>query len=368
MDNKTKVKVAVVIGIVILAVIFIIMVVFVKGNRTPVNKNIPRKGEKGYQDPTQKEDDTGEEEPEPTGEPVTLEDVMSLGIKDGNLVEIHSDLSSTIVRKMESGYTEFCYGDNCVYTLVDNEDGTYSVIETDLSNSAYPDKTIMTTDAYGHISNIEYYAGKIYFVSEKRQLIEYSISESFSKAFTNENEVSSFVINRTNNSMILSYRPEGQNAGIYILDFTSNSFTPIVTLNDLAGRLILNGKTLVIDIKEFQKLYVYDLEQNTVLEVGADNVLASVENHITFYNDLLLYTDGSAIDIRDASGNAYQIGWYVLNDGTIADISMLSSSQLQIARYDANGSKKITRSLVINLSDATMTELDSVYTGVIRMK
>ena len=33
MDNKTKVKVAVVIGIIVLAVIFIFMVVFVKGNR-----------------------------------------------------------------------------------------------------------------------------------------------------------------------------------------------------------------------------------------------------------------------------------------------------------------------------------------------
>ena len=43
MDNKTKVKVAVVIGIIVLAVIFIFMVVFVKGNRNSKKNDIPTK-------------------------------------------------------------------------------------------------------------------------------------------------------------------------------------------------------------------------------------------------------------------------------------------------------------------------------------
>ena len=360
MDNKTKVKVAVVIGIVILAIIFIFMVVFVKGNRTPVNKNIPRKGDAGYVDPTQTDDNPNEDEP-PTGEPISLDNVRSIGVKVGNLVTIDNDLNSTDVKKLESGYVEYCYGNNNVYTVINNEDGTYSVIEINLANSEYPEKTIITTSEYGSIKNIEYYAEKLYFVSEKGQLVEYSIPESFFKALTNENEVSSFVINKENNSIILSYKPNGQSAGIYMLDFTSNNFTEIVSLNDFAGKLLLNGKTLIIDVKEFNKLFVYDTEQKTVTEIGADNHLSLAENHVTFYNDLLLYTNGTTIDIKDASGNTYQNGWYTLDDRTIASISMLSSSKLQIART-AGGS------IVVDLINGSTEEMPTVYTDVIRIK
>lgn len=360
MDNKTKVKVAVVIGIVILAIIFIFMVVFVKGNRTPVNKNIPRKSDANYVDPTQ--NDPTEDEQEPVGEPISLDNVESLGIKNGNLVKIGSDLNSNIVKKLKSGFTEYCYGNNNVFTVINNEDGTYSVIEIDLSNSEYPEKTIITTSEYGSITNIEYFAEKLYFVSEKGQLIEYSIPESFFKALTKENEVKSFVLNKNNNSIILSYKPNGQDSGIYVLDFTSNSFTKIISLNDFAGKLLLNGKTLVIDVKEFNKLYAYDIENNTVVEIGNDNYLALAENHVAFYNDLLLYTNGTAIDIRDSSGNVYQNGWYTLDERTIASISMLSSSKLQVAKVGGG-------SIIVDLINGTTEEMpDNSYTNVIRIK
>ena len=124
----------------------------------------------------------------------------------------------------------------------------------------------------------------------------------------------------------------------------------------------MNGKTLVIDVKEFNKLYAYDIENNTVVEIGNDNYLALAENHVAFYNDLLLYTNGTAIDIRDSSGNVYQNGWYTLDERTIASISMLSSSKLQVARTSGG-------SIIVDLINGTTEEIpDNSYTNVIRIK
>lgn len=370
MDNKTKVKVAVVIGIVVLAVIFIFMVIFVKGNKTPVNKNIPTKGQEGYVDPT-KTSSSNKEEKESPGEAITLDDVISLGIENGNLVKINKDLSSEVVKKLESGHVEYCYGDSKVYSAIDNEDGSYSIIEIDLLKSNYPEKTILTSSNYETINNLSYYAGKLYFISGKDSLIEYSISENYSKALTNEGEASSFVIDKENNIMYVSYKPNGQNPGIYILDFTTNSFTQIISLGELAGELILSGKTLVIDVKEFSMLYVYHIEQNTVVAIGSDNYLPEVNNLIAFYDNVLLYTDGATINIKDENGNSYQDNWYTLNDRTIADISMIDKTKLQIARYDVNGasSGNVSRSIIIDLSNGATTEMpDTAYTDLIRIK
>ena len=369
MDNKTKVKVAVVIGIVALAVIFIFMVIFVKGNKTPVNKNIPRKGDAGFVDPTQNTTNTTTKKEEETvpGSNVTLDDVVCLGIKNGNLVKINSDLTSVDVKKLESGFKDYCYGDKNVYTVIDNEDGTYSVIEIDLTKSNYPEKNIITTGEYGAINNIEYYGGKLYFVSQIGQLIEYSISENYFRALTAAGEVSSFVINKKDNNIIVSYMPGGVNSGIYTFDFTQNNFTQFIALDELAGDLILNGNSLIIDVKGFNSLYLYDMESGSVVAIGADNYLNKAENHIAFYDNVLLYTNGSAIDLKKSSGEDYQENWYVLNDGTIADISMIDSSKMQIARYDAE--RKVTRSIIIDLSNGETTEKpDVVYTDIIKIK
>ena len=273
---------------------------------------------------------------------------------------------------MESGYTEFCYGESKIYTVVNNEDGTYSVIESDLTRSNYPEKTIMTTGDYGAITNIAYYSGKIYFVSQIGQLIEHSISENYSRALTNANEVSNFTIDETNNRMLVSYEQNGQNPGVYIFDFTQNTFAQIIALTQLPGQLILNGNSLIIDVKELSSLYIYDMETNSVISVGPESsTLKQIANQVAFYDNVLLYTNGSTIDIKKASGETYQDGWYTLNDGSIADISMLDSSRMQVARYDASGaaSGKITRSIIIDLSNGTTTEMkESVYTDVIKLK
>ncbi|MBR2289796.1 MAG: hypothetical protein IJ867_04175 [Clostridia bacterium] len=383
MDNKTKVKVAVVIGIVVLAVIFIFMVVFVKGNRTKTNPNIPRKGEEGYVDPTATNTNTtssstrsdenpttvsGEETP--VSRQDTLTDTISLGIQNGNLVKIGSDLSVTNVTFLGNEYLEFCYGDNKAFVAIDNGNGEVCVVQIDLSKSDYPEK-ILIEGGYGTIHNIEYYEGKLYFISGSSQLVEYSIEESFARGLTNVNETSSFAINQENNTMYVSYRPSGVNPGIYVLDFTANTFTQIITLNDLAGELILNGKTLVIDVKDYGSLYLYNIEKNTVAGIGADNYLASARDQIAFYNNIVLYTNGSSIDLKNEDGNVYQDSWYVLNDNSIASISMLDDTRIQLARYDENGKAggNITRSVVINLSDGTTTEKsDTVYLDVIRIK
>lgn len=371
MENKTKVKVAVVIGIVILAVIFIFMVVFVKGNRPKKNKNIPTITN-GYAAESNK-NTTGEsgggdteEPPVSTGEKITLDGIVSLATKNGSLVKVKSDFSSEEITKLGSGYSGYCYGDNKAYQVLDNEDGSYSIYEIDLLKSDYPQKSVLTTSDYGAIKNIDYYAGKLYFVSQSGQLIEYSISETYSRALTNENEVSSFVIDKVKNNMFVSYKPGGANAGVYILDFTSNSFTQIISLNDLAGDLMLNGNSLVIDVKDFATLYVYDINNATVVSIGADNYLEKAKDHIAFYDNVLLYTDGSNISLKDASGNSYKDNWYTLDDSSIASIEMLDSKTVQVARYGQDG--KVSRSIIIDLSNGATTEVsDSAYTDVVRI-
>ena len=161
--------------------------------------------------------------------------------------------------------------------------------------------------------------------------------------------------------------PGGVNSGIYTFDFTQNNFTQFIALDELAGDLILNGNSLIIDVKGFNSLYLYDMESGSVVAIGADNYLNKAENHIAFYDNVLLYTNGSAIDLKKSSGEDYQENWYVLNDGTIADISMIDSSKMQIARYDAE--RKVTRSIIIDLSNGETTEKpDVVYTDIIKIK
>lgn len=375
MENKTKVKVAVVIAIIILAVIFIFMVIFVKGNKNQKNPNIPTKGEAGYVDPTVKNTTTepvNETAQEPVvTQPTVSNDVVSLGVKFGWLVKINSDLNAENIIELESGYSEFCYDNSKVYILTINRDGTNLIDEIDLSKSSYTPKNIITSSDYGNISNIECYEGKLYFMAENGQIIEYSIEESYVRALNNPNEANGFVINKDKNVMYVSYRPNGANAGVYVFDFTANTFSQIISLNDLPGKLILNGNSLVIDVKEYASLYVYDMEQNVVNGIGADNYFEDIENQITFYNDIILYTNGLTIDLKNANGESFQDGWYTLNDSTIADISLLDSTKLQIARYDENGrgGGNINRSVVIDLVDGTTTEKPiDVYTDVIRIK
>ena len=370
MDNKTKVKVAVVIGIVILAVIFIFMVVFVKGNRPKKNKNIPTITN-GYAETNKNTVVDSEKNEKPStgeGESVTLDDVVSLAVKDGMLVKINSDLTSTNVAELGSGYSEFCYGESKAYISLDNEDGSYSIYEIDLLKNDYPQKLILTTSDYGTISNLKYYAGKLYFISQIGQLIEYSISEEHSRALTNQNEVGSFVIDKDKNILYASYKPNGENAGIYILDFTSNTFSQIIASGEeLPKKVLFSGSSLVIDISA--NLYVYNTDTNSVVSIGADNYLSQPENQIAFYDNVLLYTDGASISLKDSSGNAYQDNWYTLNDRSIAEISMLDSKTIQIARFDENGTGKVTRSVLIDLTNGTTTEkTDSVYTEVLRIK
>ena len=48
---------------------------------------------------------------------------------------------------------------------------------------------------------------------------------------------------------------------------------------------------------------------------------------------------------------------------------MLDSKTIQIARFDENGTGKVTRSVLIDLTNGTTTEkTDSVYTEVLRIK
>lgn len=365
MDNKTKVKVAVVIAIVILAVIFIFMVIFVKGNRTPVNKNIPFKDANtslSSLDGNNTNTNINDQEENPTSD--ETEDFISIGIKDNNIVKINSDFGYKVIKKIDGKDFNFCYGDNKIY-IAYNKDNSCSISEIDLTNSS-EEKEIFKSEDYNFINNLQYYGEKIYFVSGEGQLIEYSISEEYSNPLTNENEVSNFVIDKDKNCLYVSYKPNGENSGIYLLDFTTNSFTQIIALNDLTGELLLNGSSLVIDVIELGKIYVYNSEQNSVLEIGNDN-LSKTSNHVTFYNDLILYTDGSKIDIKDNSGNSYQDSWYTLNDNLIASISMISSDKLQIARADEEG--KISSSIIVDLLDGTTKEMpDTAYSQIVIIK
>ena len=209
MDNKTKVKVAVVIGIIILAVIFMFMVIFVKGNRMPVNENIPTKASPSTYIINNKETNeipvkNGNNQNNDDEVKIALEDIESIGIREKKLVKINSDLKYETIKKLESGYSSFCYGDGKIYELVMNiEENLSSIIEIDLSDKEYSEKTIFSSGDYGLIDNMRYYSGKIYFVSSKGQLVEYSMSEEYARLLTNENEVSTFAIDENKNCLYL---------------------------------------------------------------------------------------------------------------------------------------------------------------------
>ena len=383
MDNKTKVKVAVVIGIIVLAVIFIFMVVFVKGNRNSKKNDIPTRTPGSYsqknnntteepvnnseeddQDGQDVENKTDKDQSDDDGnvsETLTLDNVTSLGIKDNNLVKINNDMTSSVVTSLKNGYTDFCYGDEKAYISYKNEDGSSSIVEIDLLKSDYPEKTILSMENT-EINNLEYYSGKIYFVTENGRLVEYSIDEENTNFWTEENETSSFVIDKNNNCLYFSYKPNGENPGIYSLDFTSNTYTELVTLNDFAGELLLNGDSLVIDAKEYQSIYVYNNSLVSVTGIGSDN-LNSTSKQVDFFGDLILYTNGEKVDIKDSSGNSYQDNWYNSNGDLFTDVSMISSNNLQVTREDGQNS------VIIDLTTGNITEMEgSPYSDVVIIK
>ena len=353
MENKTKVKVAVVIGIIILAVVFVCMIVFVKGNRNSVNKDIPTI-KNGYANSVNQNDIKSHV--------ITLDDVIGFGIENNNLVEINGDYSNTVIKELDDNNLVFCYGDNKIY--YSNNQG--KIIEIDLLTSAFSEKELLNKSEYGYISDLKYYSGKLYFVTGKKQLIEYSIEESYEKNLTNENEVSCFEINKDKNCVYLSYKPNGENSGIYSLDFTSNEFAQIININDFADNLILNGNSLIVDAKGLGNFYVYNTNSNSIMGIGENNKLENSKNQIAFYNGVILYTNGTSIDLKDENGNNYQENWYKLEDNSIAGIYMLTSNKLEVAKYDEN--KKIAKSVVIDLSNGTIEENDKVYINVIRIK
>ena len=147
MDNKTKVKVAVVIAIVILAVIFIFMVIFVKGNRLPKNKNIPVKShEDSYSKNNNINNSVSDESNNPDED--ILDDFVSIGIQNKNLVKINSKLEAKIIKKLKNGYSDFCYVDNKVYIVYNDENDLCSCVEIDLQENNYPEKIIFSTSGY----------------------------------------------------------------------------------------------------------------------------------------------------------------------------------------------------------------------------
>ena len=371
MDNKTKVKVAVVIGIIILAVIFILMVIFVKGNRTKVNKNIPTKTSNTYEAPDEDKSNNKSNEKEEISdnknkEKITLDETVSIGIKNEEIVIINSELKSKSIKKVKNGYSDFCYGDNKIYELINDKDGI-KIIEINLEDEDYPEKVILSTNDYGLVDGINYYSGKLYFVSGNGRLVEYSISEEHFEFLTNENEVSSFAIDKDNNCIYVGYKPEGENAGVYRFDFTENNFIELISLNELPGEMMIKGKALVIDVKELGAIYAYDIEKQTVLEIGSNNYLQKASYHIAFYDNYILYTDGSKIDLKDNSGNSFQDGWYNLNDNSISRISMISKTKLQIARKDEDG--EVTKSIIIDLTNGNaVEEPETVYFDLILIK
>lgn len=375
MDNKTKVKVAVVIGIVVLAVIFILMVVFVKGNRKPKkNNNIPTKTSNTYEnnDNTKNEVDNEnkDEKDNNDSENTDFGDVVSLGIRNRYLVKLDSDLNEEEIKKVKSGYLDYCYGDNRIYELVEyeqerNADGI-KIIEINLEDEEYSEKTILETADYGIVNDIEYYSGKIYFISENGTLVEYSISEDYFNNLSNENEVTSFAIDKDNNCIYEGRRLNGENPGVYRYSFTENDYNQLITLNELPEELVVQGKSLVVDVKEVGKIYVYNIENPKVTEVGDNNSLGKMSSQISLFDNYVLYTDGSKIDLKNESGESYQDGWYNLGDNSIADISMITNTKLQTSRYDEDG--KISKCIIIDLTSGEAKEKEEVYSNLILIK
>ena len=126
-------------------------------------------------------------------------------------------------------------------------------------------------------------------------------------------------------------------------------------------------KSILFLRKKIDKIYVYNIEQQTILEIGANNNLQKASYHIAFYDNYILYTNGSKIDIKDNSGNSYKDDWYNLDDNSISKISMISKSKLQVSRSNEHG--QISSGIIIDLTNGNAKDAgETIYSELVTIK
>lgn len=397
MDKKTKIKVAIAIAIVVIAVIFVLMVIFVKGNRSSKNTNIPTKtgteansdnGSNGSStgnngNSSSGNEDEGNNNSNDSNNNSSNGEFKSIGLKDNTLVKIDSDLNCEEVKNVENsnikGYAcsngKIYVAYNTKVDCIDIETGSGETIYN-FSTNAYKEGLTVVDD-------------KLYFITEDSKLVEYSISEDRETILIGNNESkmgngNSFAIDTLRNKIYLNAsipmeNEEGETelqAGIFVLDNTSNSVTKVVDgLAEPGGDLIIDGDILMIELDNTGKNYLYNIVNNTIVEVGDTKSTGKNEARLkgksAIYQGNVFVTDESAINVLDATGTVSVENWFIADVGSfIYEIGMISDTKLEIvlARMDDSGNSVVYKTKVIDATTGTTSEIDASYYDLVLVK
>lgn len=368
MNHKTKIKVAAAIALIIIAIIFILMIVFVKGNRD-IKNNIPTKTPGGSSN-TSKTDDNKKNNNKNN---ISNNDVFALALKNKMLYKLNNNLESELINELSNGssdetFSDFSYDKNDVYLAYKSDNTTYiyKISNMDGSNNQ---ELVFETDEYNYKNALTVYNDKIYYITEDAKLIEYSISEEVVNVLVNGYELGNgktFVIDKDKNVLYLMatvLTDDGTETGVYKLDFTSNAVSKIINLDEINGDLILNNNNLIIDVFNMSSVFIYNIDSNLVYSLG-NYEYNDIQQKVAFYEDVILYTNGNVVQLKDETGNDIKNDWYEAQDGYIYNISMISNQKLEVVIKNNNAYEALT----IDLNSGEISEIEEAYLNVINLK
>ena len=138
MDQKTKIKVAIVSALVVLAIIFILMVLFVRGNRDKkIKESIPTKTS-NETIPTENDVEGNSTDPSNNtntdenfqAEIMDIEDIRCFAMKDGNIVELDKNENYAILKKIKNQTVlSYTYDNESLYIAYESAGTTIGKID-----------------------------------------------------------------------------------------------------------------------------------------------------------------------------------------------------------------------------------------------
>jgi len=378
MDNKTKIKVAIVIGVVIIALIFIGMIFFVEENRGD-NPNIPTKSVVSDNTNTIQNKNEAIDE----GKDITIEDTYSLALKDDFLVKIKDDFTSENVlniadKEDDEEYWAFSYDEGIAYLLYFNEKDTFKPIiySVDLLKSNYPKKKVVELDEKYCGMDFNVYNNKIYYSTVNDNILEYSINEEkMSYLLDEDSQVvrGSLEIDKENN--LIYYIAEKNNScAVYKMDLGTNESELIISGFSIGYDLYLyKNKYLICSVDD--SIYIYNSENKSIWKLGSNSSYLDEKNiigNVAFYEEnYIIYTDGQNVVLKDFDGNVLNESLYGVDNEqgeVIFSVCMLVENKLQIEVSDVSNSENNARSILIDLEKGLLSESDEVYTNVLIIK
>ncbi len=387
MDYKTKIKITAVIGIIVVAVIFVLMVLFVTSNK---DKGLVKTSNNKQQSVSHEKLDYN----------INLDEIESFGVQSHYIVAINANGESEkiydIENKEDAEFQNMVFDDGVLY-LVFNENSNTNIYSFNLNKKESKLTNIFETnlsealkmsDAKFDYENdtIDVFNGNLY-LKINNSFIEYNISKgSFSNVISNTNtegsisgEVNSFVIDKSNKKAYISASIASEldgGVGVYSFDFETRELNQLITLETSASDLILGNNVLAICVPEYKCYYLYNMDEGQVYEIGDEHITEKKHGmlgKIVVCDDFLIYNNEEKIVMKDFEGNTNKELFTISNEeeGYYYNISMLTDNSVQVivATYDSE--VKPYKSIILNLDTNDITEIDEVndiYFKIIRVK